>query len=259
MPEGDVLLRVARRLTAALADLPLVRVELRWPGVSDAELTGRTSLGTACYGKHLLTRLDDGHTLHTHLRMEGRWRIRHTTTPPERLGRPLVRAVLATQRWTCVGEELGMMDVLRTRDEPTLLGHLGPNLMAEEPDVSRAAANLRTQGGRSIGAVLLDQRVAAGIGTIYLAETLWRHRISPWRPSNEVEDPESVFTTAAALMRRSADAPTLTATGLRERPTFVHDRAGLACPRCGGVIAVASVGEPPFDRPAYHCPACQAS
>ncbi|UFU04192.1 Fpg/Nei family DNA glycosylase [Ruania suaedae] len=257
MPEGDVLRRVARRLTAALADLPLMRSELRWPGASGIDLVGRTSLGTVSYGKHLLTRFDDGRTVHSHLRMDGRWLVHRTRMPPQPFGRPLVRAVLATERWTCVGDELGMLEVVRTRDERRLLGHLGPDLMADDPDLARAAENLRGQGGRAVGAVLLDQSVAAGIGTIYLAETLWRHRISPWRPASGVEDPESVYGTAAALMRQSADAPTLTATGHRERPTPVHGRAGLLCHRCGSMIAVAPVGDPPYERPAFHCPACQ--
>ncbi|UFU05163.1 DNA-formamidopyrimidine glycosylase family protein [Ruania halotolerans] len=257
MPEGDVLLRVARRLTTALADGPLVRADLRWPDVSGAELVGRRSLGTVCYGKHLLTRFDDGRTMRSHLRMDGRWLVRRTMTPPEPLRRPMTRAVIATSAWTCVGDHLGMLDLLRTRDEPTLLRHLGPNLMADDVDTGTAAENCRAQGERAIGAVLLDQRVAAGIGTIYLAETLWRHQISPWRPARAVPDPQALFVTAAALMRRSADAPTLTATGARDQPTYVHGRAGLVCLRCGDVIAVAPVEEAPYDRPAFHCPTCQ--
>ncbi|SED86335.1 DNA-formamidopyrimidine glycosylase family protein [Ruania alba] len=257
MPEGDVLLRVARRLTAALAGGPLIRADVRWPDVSGADLVGRRSLGTICYGKHLLTRIDDGRTLRTHLRMDGRWLVRRTLTPPEPLRRPMIRAVIATRAWTCVGDHLGMVDLIATRDEPTLLRRLGPNLMADEVDIDQAVRNCRTQGERPIGAVLLDQSVAAGIGTIYLAETLWRHRISPWRPACDVGDVHAVFTTAATLMRRSADAPTLTATGIRDQPTHVHGRTGLACPRCGGTIAVAPVGAAPYERPAFHCPACQ--
>lgn len=261
MPEGDVLARLARLLDRSLRHDVLLRSELRWPGAAGADFTGRVHLGSVSHGKHLLTRFDDGRTLHTHMRMDGRWRARPTRTPAEALRRPTVRAVLATERWTCVAEELGMLTVLRTVDEKRLLAHLGPNLMAQggelEVALDHAAANLARQRGRSIGEVLLDQSVAAGIGTIYLAETLWRHRISPWRPVEQVPDPRAVYATAAALMRRSADAGVLTATGSRERTTHVHGRDQLACDRCGQPLAVAPIGPPGKQRPAFHCPTCQ--
>ena len=261
MPEGDVLARLARLLDRSLGQEELVRCELRWPGAAGASFVGRVHLGTVSYGKHLLTRFDDGRTLHTHMRMDGVWRARRTRTPPEPLRWPIVRAVLATAQWTCVGEQLGMLTVLRTTDERRLLARLGPDLMAKgeelEAALDLAAANLRRQRGRAVGEVLLDQSVAAGIGTIYLAETLWRHRISPWRPVEHVADPRAVYATAAALMRRSADAPVLTATGSRERTTHVHGRDQLACDRCGQPIAVAPIGPPGMERPAFHCPACQ--
>lgn len=259
MPEGDVLRRVARRLTAALGTGPLVRADLRWPSLAGTDLVGVQALESVAYGKHVLTRLTDGRTLHTHLRMDGTWTVRPTATPPERLGRHEIRAVLATQRWTCIGMLLGMMDVVRTRDEHTILGHLGPDLMADEPNLDRAAANLRAQGERPVGEVLLDQRVAAGIGTIYLAETLWAFRISPWRPCSGVPDPRAVYATAAFLMRRSADGASLTSTG-DTRPgwtTHVHSRLGLPCRRCHTPITVAPVGQAPLERPAFYCPTCQ--
>ena len=260
MPEGDVLLRVARRLTQALAGGALVRSELRWGTHGGVDLTGSQVVETVSYGKHLLTRIDSGHTLRTHLRMDGTWQIRRTRTPQEGLRGPRIRAVLATAKWTCIGHELGMLDLVRTADEHRLIGHLGPDLMADEPDLDRAVANLLGQGERPIGEVLLDQRVAAGIGTIYLAETLWAHRISPWRSGAQVEDPCAVFATAARLMRRSADALELTATGelAPDRRTHVHARDGRDCRRCGASIAVAPIGTAPTDRPGYYCPGCQA-
>jgi endonuclease-8 len=259
VPEGDILLRVARRLTAALGGEVLVRAELRWPDLAAVDLVGRTCVEVVSYGKHLLVRFDDVRTLHTHLRMDGYWRVRRTTTPPETLRDHRVRAVLATERWTCVGVLLGMMDLVRTADEHTVIGHLGPDLLADAPDLDRAVVNLREQGGRAIGEVLLDQRVAAGIGTIYLAETLWLHRVNPWRPSDEVPDPADLFRTAHRLMRRSADGPTVTATG-DPRPgwdTHVHGREGRGCRRCRTPIRVGRIGAEPMSRPAFYCPTCQ--
>jgi endonuclease-8 len=260
VPEGDVVLRVARRLTQALADGPLVRAELRWPSVAGADLLGRRVLETVSHGKHLLTRLDDGRTLHTHLRMEGTWQIRRTQARPQPWPQHTVRVVLATTRWTCAGISLGMVDLAPTTAEHTLIGHLGPDLMADEVDLATAAENLRAQGSRPIGEVLLDQRVAAGIGTIYTAESLWHERINPWRPAADVTDPEALLGIAARIMRRSADARTITATG-DDRPgrgTHAYGRVGRDCERCGARIREGRLGTPPTDRVTYWCPTCQA-
>ncbi|GMA31761.1 DNA-formamidopyrimidine glycosylase family protein [Litorihabitans aurantiacus] len=201
MPEGDVVLRTARRLTAALADGPLVRSELRWPTLAGTDLTGVRSLGTASYGKNLLTRFSDGRTLHTHLRMDGTWRV--TATPPEGEGprrsgadgvrrstggRPRdrressrygsgprrsqdagsdVRAVLATATWTCTGHQLGMMHLLRTHDEARLLAPLGPDVLGEDfgaAEEASIAVAIHAQGAREIGAVLLDQGCSPASG-----------------------------------------------------------------------------------------------
>ena len=279
MPEGDVVLRTARRLTQALADGVLVAAELRWPNLAGTDLTGVHSLGTVAYGKNLLTRFSDGRTLHTHLRMDGTWNV--SRTRPDLLGRSSgaaarpggaapgghgpgrgsdVRAVLATATWTCTGHQLGMMHLLRTRDEPRLLAPLGPDVLAETYDVvvqEQIAAAIIAQDRRAIGAVLLDQHVLAGLGTIYMAETLFRHRISPWRPARDVEDPGELAATARRLMQGSADAAV--APGTRGSvPIVVHGRLGQPCVRCSNPVRVAQVGEAPFDRPAFHCPTCQS-
>ena len=64
MPEGDIALRVARRLDAALAGQQLVRGELRWGELGGIDLAGAVVLDNQALGKHLLTRLADGRTLH---------------------------------------------------------------------------------------------------------------------------------------------------------------------------------------------------
>lgn len=268
MPEGDVLLRVARRLDEALAGEALIRGELRWPSLGGVDLAGAGVRECVSYGKHLLVRLADARTLHSHLRMDGTWHVRRTADPPQRLPDPRVRAVLANRRWTCIGTLLGMLDLVPTSDEALLLGHLGPDLLDPRVDFGEVAARARHEGERAIGEVLLDQRVAAGIGTIYLAESLWVRRINPWRPTAGVAELERLYETAAVLMRRSADAPSLTATGRlgRGETTHVHGRAGRPCRRCGTPIAVAGVRASAAaaeaaaalpDRPGYYCPACQ--
>ena len=264
MPEGDVVLRTARRLSAALEGSVIVGCDLRWPSLAGVDFTGTTCLGTQSYGKNLLTRFDDGRTLHTHLRMDGSWRVTATRPtqsaaglPPS--GDPTIRARLASRDWTCIGYHLGMMTVVRTRDEAFVIGHLGPDLLAPTfsgADEEAIRDSVAQRSSWDIGAVLLDQSVAAGIGTIYLAETLFRHRISPWRAAHSVPDPVQLYRTARDLMQRSADASVRP--GTRGSVQIVaHSRAGKPCVRCGTPIAVVPVGTPPYDRPAFFCPQCQ--
>ena len=259
MPEGDIVLRVARRLDAALAGQVLTRGELRWGELGGTDLAGAVVVGNVPVGKHLLTRLADGRTLHTHLRMDGHWRIAAAGQERGADRSWRVRVVLGTHRWTCLGRELGMVDLVATRDEQRLVGHLGPDLLADDVDLDLCGQRVRAGGERPVGAVLLDQRVVCGIGTIYLAESLWAHRIHPLRPAREVSEAHEVCATVRRLMLRSADAPLPTATGHGERgrTTHVHGREGRACRRCGTPIAVVEVGPPGQLRPAFFCPTCQ--
>jgi len=259
VPEGDIVLRVARRMNAALAGQRLVRGELRWGDLGGTDLAGTVVLENVSVGKHLLTRLDDGRTLRTHLRMDGSWWIARAGDERGADRSHRVRAVLGTERWTCIGRSLGMLDLVRTRDEHRIIGHLGPDLLADGVDLAACGRRVREQGDRPVGAVLLDQTVVAGIGTLYLAESLWAHRVHPLRPAREVTQAEALCTTARELMLRSADAPLPTATGETApgRTSHVHGRRGRPCRRCGTPIVELQVGTPGQLRPAFFCPRCQ--
>src|SRR3712207_3147079 len=165
MPEGDTVRRSARKLDQALTGRVLERAELRWPSAVGVDLTGRTVLATVSYGKHLLTRVDDGRTLHTHLRMEGSWAIARTGAPAARGRGPYIRAVLGNAVWTALGDRLGMLDVVPTRDEHTLVGHLGPDILDDAfatEGLPEALRRMAVRGHTPIAEVLLDQTVVAG-------------------------------------------------------------------------------------------------
>ncbi|ROR74047.1 DNA-formamidopyrimidine glycosylase family protein [Bogoriella caseilytica] len=279
MPEGDIVLRVARRLDQALAGQRLSRGELRWPSVGGYDLRGRVITGHATHGKNLLARLDDGRTLHTHLRMDGVWRIIATselTSAGRGSGRradrsPRVRAVLATPAWTALGIELGMVNLVATRDEHQVIGHLGPDVLAPDFDAPASAVRLVDQGQRPVCEALLDQRVIAGFGTIYCAETLWHHRVWPWLACGDLdaETATALLSAGRQLMWRSAMARTPTATGEEGPRSNVHSRLNRPCRRCGQLIArgVAQAGDPDAGigepgsglgtRPIFWCPGCQ--
>jgi endonuclease-8 len=195
--------------------------------------------------------------------MDGLWLIE-----PASGGRPLEnsrawrwtsRAVLANESWVAIGHRLGMADLLPTRDLERLTGKLGPDVMADGFDAEAAGRALAAEGERPIGAALLDQRVVAGIGTIYMAESLFAWRVRPDRPAGDVENPAGLLECARRLLKRSAASRTPTATGItvKGQTSLVHGREHQPCRRCGEPITVMRVGVPPLDRPAFYCPNCQ--
>lgn len=273
MPEGDILRRTANTLEKAMSGSVVVAAELRWPSAAGVDLVGRTIVSTQAYGKHLFTRFDDHRTLHTHLRMEGSWRLHPSMTAA--VGRrrrdprserstwgPFVRAVLSTADWTAVGERLGMLDVVPTRDEGQLIAHLGPDVLGADfptTGLAKALERFSAQGARPVAEVLLDQTVLAGIGTIYMAESLFARSIWPWTAAREVLEPASLLMTARVLMERSvaAQSPTWSGDGGPWANRRVHGRHGKPCQRCGTPIAVGEAGAAPVQRPVFYCPVCQ--
>ncbi len=260
MPEGDVVRLTADRLGTALAGVPLVVADLRWPSAAGAVLEGATVTSSASYGKHLLTRLDDGRTLHTHLRMDGTWRVHRTGSREAAARAPDVRAVLGTPAWTCVGRSLGMLDLVPTREEGRLLAHLGPDVLGDDflgHGIADGVRRLSAQGARPLAESLLDQRAVAGIGTIWTAETLFALRLWPWTPTDGLDDVglARVLTTAHRLMDRSVRVGRTH--GLQAVERAVHGRARRPCRRCATPVAVGHAGRPPYDRPVFWCPACQ--
>src|ERR671937_170934 len=103
---------------------------------------------------------------------------------------------------------------------------LGPDILADPPDLERMIERLRAEhADREIGDALLDQRLVAGIGNVWKAESLWRVRISPWRRLGDLTDEElrAILAAAARLMRVSLE------NGHEERA--IYRRAGRPCPR----------------------------
>src|SRR3954447_7642192 len=245
MPEGDVVWAAARRLHDALAGRVLTRSDFRVPRAATADLTGRTVREVVSRGKHLLTRVEGDLTVHTHLRMEGSWRIRPAGAAVPRDHR--VRLVLANAEWQAVGYSLGIVELLRTEREGRVVGHLGPDLLGPDWDLDEAVRRLRERPDRPIGEALLDQTRLAGIGNLYKAETLFLRGVHPWCAVGDVSDLEGLVRLAQRLMEANKDRGDHTTTGTR-RPgetSWVHGRAGRPCRRCGTRIARADQGDRP--------------
>ncbi|MFZ0531097.1 MAG: hypothetical protein WAL91_11255, partial [Propionicimonas sp.] len=150
------------------------------------------------------------------------------------------------------------LDLVRTREEGRLIGHLGPDLLADGFDVGVAVANLAASG-TSIGAALLDQQNLAGIGTIWSSESLFRERLHPWTPVAQLSEADLVLLVlrARSLMLAAISDPVPSAITRPESSSAVHGRSGRPCRRCGGLIRVAEIGPPTRERPMFYCPGCQ--
>ncbi|GAA2519045.1 DNA-formamidopyrimidine glycosylase family protein [Rarobacter incanus] len=273
MPEGDVLARCAQTLGQALDGTRLTTAQLRWPNVDPGALVGQTVTQTLSYGKNLFQRTGDGWTLHTHLRMDGAWRTAPAGSPAAaRLARtPHARVLLGNDATLCVGLDIGMVNLVRTRDEHTIVDRLGPDLLAADFEggnargglhagatptptgLQKAVSNAQADPSRPICEVLLDQRVVAGIGTIYMAESLFALRIWPWTPVAQLagEDIANLLLAARRLMQR------VVVGGFGARTSHAHARRGKPCHRCGTPIARGTANALPYERPVFYCPHCQ--
>lgn len=262
MPEGDAVWLTARRLHQGLAGAELVGADLRVPALATRDLTGRRTLEVVPRGKHLLHRLEGGLTLHSHLRMEGSWRVRPVGARYAAAGRHTTRALLWTPQRVAVGDSLGMLDLVRTEDEHTLVGHLGPDLLDPAFDRSLAVANLLRQPALPVAEALLDQRNVAGMGTIFTAEPLFVHGVSPWSQVGDL-DPAAVaevLDTARRMLVLSCRRGRTTITGqadVTQGDGWVHGRVGLPCKRCGATVRLATIGRQPQERVMFYCRTCQ--
>ncbi|MCF3964003.1 Fpg/Nei family DNA glycosylase [Streptomyces fuscigenes] len=247
MPEGDTVWRAARTLHAALAGKVLIRFDLRVPRFATADLKGRAVLDVTPRGKHLMTRVEGGLTLHSHLGMEGAWKVyapdrRWGGGPPHE-----IRAVLGTTAATAVGYRLKVLELIRTAQEDRVVGHLGPDLLGPDWDAATALRNLLSDPDRAAAEALLDQRNLAGVGNIFKSEACFVARVNPWTPMGQVRAPERLVDASKRLLELNKKLSS------GSRRLHVSGRRGLPCPRCRTLIRKASQA----DRPTYWCPHCQ--
>lgn len=249
MPEGDSVWNMARKLQHGLAGTKLESADFRVPQLATLTLKNWTVAESASRGKHLLTRLrspqNEHYTLHSHLRMDGTWRLylpgeRWTARPPH-----TIRVILRTEGLSAVGYHLHELALVPTARESELVGHLGPDLLGEDWDPGEAVRRLERHPDTTIGEALLDQRNLAGIGNMWKAEALFLHRTNPWTPVSRVEDLPGLVNLAQRLLDQGRFG--------RAAKPHIYGRRHQPCPRCGRRIQVEGQGE----RVTYFCPSCQ--
>ncbi len=264
MPEGDTIHRVAGRLRPALAGRTLVAFEAPRL-VGDRPRPGTRIDGVEAVGKHLLVHFDDGLTLQTHLRMTGSWHLYRTGERWQKSAH-LARARLEVEGWVAVCFAAPVVRTYR-RDAPggplgrdrDPVAHLGPDLCRADltdADIDECVARMATVGdpGDEIGAVLLDQRVACGVGNVYKSEVLFTCGVDPFTPVGRLDAAtrRRLITTASRQLRANlGSGPRETVPG----GVAVYGRRGRPCLRCGTTVRRTLQGEQA--RSTYWCPTCQ--
>ena len=260
MPEGDTVWNTARALHRALAGGRLTATDFRVPQLATTDLVGWTVLEAVSRGKHLLLRLGDPAgeqrlTLHSHLRMDGTWRVYQPGARWAARPAHLIRLVLRTADAIAVGYHLHEVALLPTAQEDRLVGQLGPDLLGPDWDLAEAVRRLAAHPGTSIAEALLDQTNLAGVGNLYKSEVLFLRGIHPWTPVAAVADLTGLVTLAQRLLAANRGRWTQSTTGSSHRgqTTYVYGRRAQPCRRCGMLVEEAAQG----DRVTYWCPRCQ--
>ena len=248
MPEGDTVYRAARLLDRSLSGQVLTRTDFRVPQHATADLSGATVVETVSRGKHLLTRIDGGPdgepwTLHTHLKMEGAWRV---LDRGRRWPRPAhqARVVLETDRRVAVGFSLGIVELFPAPSRWTRWATSDPTCSARTGTrPRRCAASSRTPPGRS--ARRCSTRAGwPGIGNMYMAELCFVSGVHPRTPVGAVGGLTRLVRRGKQMLELNKERAVQSTTGdLRERQRmWVYRRDKSPCRRCGTPIRVAMVG-----------------
>ena len=257
---------IGRRITA----VTVRRGDLRRPLARDfaRRLAGRAVIEVARRAKYLLIGLDSGETLIAHLGMSGRLYLRPGGTCA---AQPHEHVVFAIDDGSEVvfndARRFGLFDLAPSRAlaRHPLLRHLGPDPLG--PDFDAEVLSAALCGRRApIKALLLDQRLVAGIGNIYACESLYRAGISPRRSGAGVAGVRAARL-AAAIGAVLEEAIAAGGSSLRDyvqangeigyfqHKFSVYDRAGEACPRAARGHIVRRIVQ--SNRSTFYCPACQ--
>lgn len=265
MPEGDTIFRAATTLRKWLGGRTVTKAEIRMgANASRAEkLVGSTLDAVEPQGKHLLMRFSCGLVLHTHMRMTGSW---HVYRAGERWRKPgwQARVVLECGDRLAVCFNVPVVELLTAKDQQAhrALTNLGPDVLKPPVDLAEVRRRAADRGpDATIGELLLDQRVVAGIGNVYRSEVLFLHRLHPWTQMSAVGDEQfdELITTSARLMAHNAKPGSSIErdTGGGEGQRWTYGRSGRPCRRCSTPVEGARLGEQA--RTVYWCPRCQPS
>ncbi|MEM7453334.1 MAG: DNA-formamidopyrimidine glycosylase family protein [Planctomycetota bacterium] len=266
MPEGHTIHRIARDHTKWFAGQSLIISSPQGRFAEGAKkINGKQLSRVDAHGKHLFYRFAgktkrSEKTIHVHLGLYGKFRI-HKNPPPEPRGAVRVRMIGESRSFDLNGPS--RCEIYSTSEQQKLLARLGPDPLRDDADVEQVW-NRISRSRASIGTLLLNQAVVAGIGNVYRAELLHLMGIHPERPGNEIsrEQFDELWDLTVKLLnvgvkynriitvpRESIGKP-LSRLNSSER-LFCYKKNN--CCNCNGKIKNWKLGA----RTMYACPRCQ--
>ena len=282
MPEGHTLHRLARLHTEYFAGGPVRVCSPQGRFVDSVVVDGRYFDRATATGKHLFHHYEGGLAVHIHLGLYGffdTYRVNDGAEPPAPVGQVRMRVASVgddDEDDGEVGSPRRVIDlrgptrceVIAETDVDRVRGRLGPDPLDPAADPDRAWDRIR-RSSRTIGALLMDQKVLAGVGNVYRAEVLFRAGLDPFTPGTRMreEDFRAIWDDLVALMavgvdtgaihtiRTEHDHGDLPRRGADRPRNYVYQRDGWACRVCGTPIAQQKLEA----RTLFWCPGCQAS
>jgi endonuclease-8 len=270
VPEGHTLHRLAHAVDARFGGRTVRVSSPQGRFAEAAALLDRTRLVDAqSYGKHLFIGFEQERLVHIHLGLYGKLHIADGPAPAP-VGQVRLRLVSTAPRPSYADlRGATACDLITPAERDRILERLGPDPLRPDADWSRAWDRVR--GSRApIGALLMDQTVIAGVGNVYRAEVLFRHRLHPLRPGSTLRRSQfqAVWEDLVTLMAYGVqtgridtvrDEHTPEAMGRPPRvddhggEVYVYRRDGRPCHVCGGRVRTEVLA----GRNLFWCPRCQ--
>jgi len=267
MPEGHTLRRLAQELTEAFAGSPVRVSSPQGRFAADAAMVdGALCVGAESVGKHLFVELAGERYIHVHLGLIGKFDVLRGPVPA-----PVGQVRLRLHNDTSYADLRGatQCDLIGQERRTQILGQLGEDPLSPDADPARVWARI-SRSSRPIGDLLMDQVVLAGVGNVYRAEILFRHRIHPLRPGRTLRRAQflSLWTDLVELMeygvrtgRIDTVRPEHTPEAMGRPPrkddhggeVYVYRRHGQACLVCGSRVRTDTL----VGRNLFWCARCQ--
>lgn len=258
MPEGHTIHRLARDMSELLgALLRASSPQGRFSAGAD-RLDGALVSSIEPFGKHLFFRVDAGLTLHVHLGMQGKW-LRFVDPTGSPLKQVRLRLASAGVAWDLIAPSV--CELVDDEGVARLTSGLGPDPLRPDADAAAAIAALESDR-RSIGSVLLDQAVIAGVGNVFRNEALHALGVHPGRSCGAMshEQLASLWAVLQRMMSQAVDDGRIITVDAADRLSLPESKSRRVykqehCGDCGAPVKVSTVG----GRTAYFCPVEQAT
>jgi endonuclease-8 len=270
MPEGHTLHRLAAALAAHFGGR---RVEVSSPQGRFAEearaLDGSLVEGAEAWGKHLFVEFGGERFVHVHLGLYGKFHV-YDGPPPAPVGQVRLRLVAQGERPSYADlRGATACELVTDEQRAAVVARLGPDPLRADADPARAWARI-SRSRTSVGTLLMDQSVVAGVGNVYRAEVLFRHRIHPLRPGNTLRRSQfdAIWSDLVELMAEGVSTgridtvrPEHTPEAMGREPrrddhggeVYVYRRHDRPCHVCGSKVRTEVLAA----RNSFWCPRCQ--